>query len=174
MPALQDCIFRNLYGKLYLHLYLRDGIIPIPRTLRPVFGKGRGVAVLELTEKAAAGMAEQNYANKLMSKVAVWKENAIILLDPSTILYFSMVQKKVIVHTGDDTYESSASLDHLEQRLSARGFFRSHKSFIVNMDHVDRIVPWFNSTYMIKLKAETEQIPVSRYYSKRMRSLLNI
>lgn len=129
---------------------------------------------MELAKKAAMETEKQNYASKLINKVAVWKENAIVLLEPSTILYFSVVKKKVIAHTRDDAYESGFSLDYLEQRLCSRGFFRCHKSFIVNMNYVERIVPWFNSTYMMKFKSAAEQIPVSRYYAKEMRSLLNL
>ncbi len=129
---------------------------------------------MDLNENLVAGMEEQSYSNKLINKVAVWKENAIVLLDSSTILYFTTSDKKVIVHTRDNTYESSSSLEDLEQRLYSRGFFRSHKSFIVNMDYVEKIVPWFNSTYMMKLKKEAGQIPVSRHYIKNLRSLLNI
>ena len=117
---------------------------------------------------------EKNYSRGLFSKVAVWKENAIVLLDPSAILYFTVLNKKVMVHTGNDTYESGSSLEELEQLLCGSGFFRSHKSFIVNMEYVERIVPWFNSTYMMNLKATPEKIPVSRSYIKKLRSLLCI
>lgn len=121
-----------------------------------------------------ATLNNQNDKRQVIDKIAVWKENSIVLIDPSAILYFTMDKKKVVVRTRNDTFESNSSLEHLESRLSDKGFFRCHRSFIINMDHVDKIVPWFNSTYMMKLKAEAEQIPVSKHYTKRLRSLLNI
>ena len=111
---------------------------------------------------------------QVIDKVAVWKENSIVLIEPSTIVYFAMDKKRVIVYTKEGIFESNNSLEYLEGRLSNREFFRCHRSFVANMDYVDKIVPWFNSTYMLKLKVGTEQIPVSRYYAKRLRSLLNI
>lgn len=117
---------------------------------------------------------DQGDKRQVIDKVAVWKENAIILLNPSIILYITIDKKKVVVHTRDDVYESGSSLDALELRLFSRGFFRSHKSFIVNMDYVEKIIPWFNSTYMMILKSAAEQIPVSRHYTKRLRNLLSI
>lgn len=111
---------------------------------------------------------------KVIDKIAVWKENSIVLIDLSVILYFTASKKKVAVHTKDGIFESNSSLECLEIRLSDRGFFRCHRSFIINMEHVDQIVPWFNSTYMMKLKTTPEQIPVGRHYTRKLRDLLNI
>jgi DNA-binding LytR/AlgR family response regulator len=129
---------------------------------------------MEPAAKLVAGTDGQHYVNKLLGKVAVWKDNAIILLDPSAILYFTVVNKRVAVHAATGIYESGSSLDELEKRFYADGFFRSHKSFVVNMEYVEKIVPWFNSTYMMKLKGEAGQIPVSRHYVKNLRSMLDI
>ena len=126
------------------------------------------------TDSIKNATIEQSYGNQLINKIPVWKENAIILLNPSDVLYITMDKKKVIIHTRDKVYESGSSLDALEQKLYSRGFFRSHKSFIVNMDYVEQIVPWFNSTYMMLIKSAAEQIPVSRHYTKSLRSLLDI
>lgn len=115
-----------------------------------------------------------NLSKQPINKIAVWRENSIILLDPAIILYFSMGGKKVIVHTKDDAYESNSSLAELENRLEEKGFFRCHKSFLINTDHITRIIPWFHSTYVIKLKETAEQIPVSRYYTKKLKGILNI
>ncbi len=129
---------------------------------------------MEATKQIIEIAEDQKYVDKLINKVAVWNENAIILLETSTILYFTMVKKKVMVHTKNHIYESRGSLEELERRLYTRGFFRSHKSYIVNMDYVEKIVPWFNSTYMMHLKATQVQIPVSRNYIKKLRTLLYI
>jgi DNA-binding LytR/AlgR family response regulator len=129
---------------------------------------------MDTAEQFFGNAAEQKYVNMLINKVAVWNENSIVLLDPSMILYFTMDKKKVMVYTKDLVYESSNSLEYFEQRLYTRGFFRSHKSYIVNMDYVEKIVPWFNSTFMMHLKGTPEQIPVSRNYIRKLRSLLNI
>jgi DNA-binding LytR/AlgR family response regulator len=115
-----------------------------------------------------------NLSGQAINKIAVWRENSIVLLDPKIISYFSMEEKKVIVHTRDDAYETGSSLAELEERLEDKGFFRCHKSFLINMDHVARIFPWFHSTYMIKLKESPDQIPVSRHYMKKLRGMLNI
>ena len=119
-------------------------------------------------------LVKENSTRNIMNKIPAWKENSIVLIDPEAIAYFSMNEKKVIVHTRENAYESKYSLAELEDRLESKGFLRCHKSFLVNTDYIDKIVPWFNSTYMIKLKHVTEQIPVSRHYTKQLKEILHI
>ena len=107
-------------------------------------------------------------------KIPVWKDNGILLLEPSKIIYIKLVNKKATVHTTDNIYESNSSLEELERRLSNMEFYRCHRSYIVNMEYVDRIIPWFNSTYNIKLKTVAEQIPVSRHYAVILKNLLSM
>ena len=108
----------------------------------------------------------------LTGKIAVWKEHAIFLLKTSDILYITVESKKTAIHARDGIYETRSSLDTLELKLSDLSFFRSHKSFIVNMNYVEKIIPWFNATYMMLLGKTPEQIPVSRRYVKKLREML--
>ena len=61
-------------------------------------------------------------------------------------------------------------MDKLDPNL----FFRSHKSYIVNLKYIESIEPWFNSTYNINLKSTKDIVPVSRTYSKRFKEIMNI
>lgn len=121
-----------------------------------------------------SALVKHNFFRQSINKIPVWKENGIVLLDPEAILYFTMDQKRVVAHGKGDTYKSNSSLAELEEKLKSKGFFRCHKSFLINTDHIDKIVPWFNSMYMIKLRQTTEQIPVSRYYTKKLKEMLDL
>lgn len=111
------------------------------------------------------------FANQSLTKIPVWKDNRIHLIDPTNILYFSVYDKKVMVYTTTDTFECNSSLSDLESKLATKGFLRCHKSFVVNGDAIDKIIPWFNSTYMLTLKGTSEEIPVSRSYTKKLRTV---
>lgn len=148
--------------------------IDVPRGMNIIPGEMSKDTYQFPPQQLVSTLNNQEDKRQVIDKIAVWKENSIVLLDLSTILYFTMDRKKVVVHTKDGTFDSNSSLEDLEGKLFNRGFFRCHRSFIINMDYVDKIVPWFNSTYMMKLKAEVAQIPVSRHYAKRLRSLLGI
>jgi two-component system LytT family response regulator/two-component system response regulator LytT len=67
------------------------------------------------------------------------------------------------------------TLEDLDEALDSESFWRPHRSFLVNIHHIKEVVPWFNSTYMLKMndKKQTE-IPVSRSQIKRMRELFKL
>ncbi|MEH7522404.1 LytTR family DNA-binding domain-containing protein, partial [Bacillus sp. JJ1503] len=50
------------------------------------------------------------------------------------------------------TYKVSEALVVLEKKLNQTQFLRVHRSFIVNVDHILEIEPWFNSTYNLIMK----------------------
>ena len=52
----------------------------------------------------------------------------------------------------DARYVTSDALSELEQRLPGDMFFRCHKSYIVNLNHIDSIAPYGRWTYIVKLR----------------------
>jgi two-component system response regulator LytT len=71
----------------------------------------------------------------------------------------------------DQTYKVSEALVVLEKKLPITKFLRVHRSFIVNIDHIVEIEPWFNSTYNLIMKNDSK-VPVSRTYVKEMKQML--
>jgi len=52
------------------------------------------------------------------------------------ILYFETEKRNVVIHTKERDYLTNRTMDDLEEELKERGFFRSHKSFLVNLNNV--------------------------------------
>ena len=65
------------------------------------------------------------------------------------------------------------TLQHLEQRLDPRVFFRANRQQIINLKWIERIEPWFSSTLKIQLRGGPE-VEVSRQQSVRFRELLSL
>ncbi|GAQ25382.1 DNA-binding response regulator [Tepidanaerobacter syntrophicus] len=108
-------------------------------------------------------------------KIPVWKNNRIYLLNPQDINYFEACEKGSKVMALQGEFETNCCLSELEDRLKDLNFFRTHKSFLVNMDKVLEIVPWFNGTYILSLKDyEKNEVPVSRRCAKKLRERLQI
>ncbi len=61
------------------------------------------------------------------------------------------------------------SLAEWEERLPEANFARVHRSTIVNLDFVDRVEKWFNSSYVVFMKGEPEPLPMSRRHAARLR-----
>lgn len=114
------------------------------------------------------------------SKARNWNKLLIIdgekhvLLDPETILYAEREEKSIHIYTySNQIYMSKMSLQELENKLGELPFFRPHRSYLVNLNGIDELVPWFNGAFNLILKNEKRtQIPVSREMAKELFRLL--
>lgn len=107
----------------------------------------------------------------ICSRIPVWKNEAVILIDIQQICFCKVIDKKTYIRTLKHEYISSDTLIQLEERLKEQKFFRCHKSFIVNLQEIDIIIPMFNQTFIIKLKDMDVEIPVSRHYAKQLKDI---
>ncbi|MFD0771152.1 LytR/AlgR family response regulator transcription factor [Bacillus sp. CGMCC 1.60114] len=108
-----------------------------------------------------------------MEKLALPIDESIVLVNIEDIVYAGLLDGKVIVKTICDTYVTYDTLVILEKKLPQMNFMRVHRSFIVNVNHISEIQPWFNSTYNLIMK-EDSKVPVSRTYAKELKKLLRI
>jgi two-component system, LytTR family, response regulator LytT len=111
---------------------------------------------------------------KPQGKLAIEVEGEIIYLEPKEILYIVRDDKVTKLITNSSEYETKTPLKDLESRLLSYGFFRIHKSFLVNLEVVNRLSPWFNGAYQLEIEGRKELLSVSRNYVKGLRSRLEI
>lgn len=112
-----------------------------------------------------------------IAKVSVEYKGRIRLLDPESIVYCKAENKGVVACTNDNCYlmHSTASLDLLESRLKARGFFRSHRGYLVNLACVKEVVSWFNGKYILTTTdCNSTEVPVSRRRAKSLKQRLGL
>ncbi|WP_077619338.1 LytR/AlgR family response regulator transcription factor [Bacillus sinesaloumensis] len=117
---------------------------------------------------------EEKEKGKQTGKLAIDLGGEIIYLEPKDILYIVRDEKitKLITRVGE--FDSKTQLKDLESRLESFGFFRIHKSFLVNLKYVNRLTPWFNGAYQLEIEGRKEQLSVSRNYVKALRAKLEI
>lgn len=108
-------------------------------------------------------------------RLPVENKGHVLLMDPSVILFFKAKEKKIQVHTKNDQFvcPTAYTLEELSKRLELHSFFRTHRSYLVNLSHVREIIPWFTGRYLLKMsdKSATE-IPVSRSHVKDLKQKL--
>ena len=111
---------------------------------------------------------------KTSGKLAVEANGEILYLEPKDIFYLFRDDKqtKIIAKTGE--YEIKTSLKELESKLGSFDFFRIHKSYLVNLEYVTKLIPWFNGAYQLQLEGRTEKLSLSRNYVKELRMRLEI
>lgn len=103
------------------------------------------------------------------------KEEKQIPLPLSEIVYIFSEGYSVFVQTHSDRLLTRYTLQELTERLPAEQFFRSHRSYLVNIFQVKEISPYFNGAYILKLKdKEHSEVIVSRSNVKRMKELFTM
>ncbi|GKX64787.1 LytTR family DNA-binding domain-containing protein [Inconstantimicrobium mannanitabidum] len=103
-------------------------------------------------------------------KIVASRENKRFLLNIDRILYFYCDGKNIkIVIDDESTYYVDQSLNFWEKRLSKENFFRCQKGYLVNIEKVIEIVPYFNSTLALKFKAHKNIVPVGRKFVKHLK-----
>ncbi|WP_042149789.1 LytTR family DNA-binding domain-containing protein [Paucisalibacillus sp. EB02] len=109
--------------------------------------------------------------NPTTAKLLVDDGERMVVLSPNSIYYAVPNNRLLEIHTKDKVIMSRMTLQELENRLSGHMFFRAHRSYLVNLNHILEITPWFNGTSNLTMKDKKGTIiPVSRSASK---SILN-
>ncbi|MBM7619404.1 two-component system response regulator LytT [Bacillus tianshenii] len=108
------------------------------------------------------------------TRLAVELESEIHYIDPHAILYISRDERVSRIFTKDQPFESKMALKDLEERLKSYPFFRIHKSYLVNLNYVQKLIPWFNGAYLLELMDSEEKLSVSRNYVKALRKRLEL
>lgn len=111
--------------------------------------------------------------SKTTSKLLIDDGERVVVLPPGTICYATRVDRVVEIHTKDEMFHGKMTLQELENRLKGYPFYRPHRSYLVNLDFIQEIKPWFNGAYNLILKDGKEtRIPVSRHAQKKLFQLL--
>ncbi len=107
-------------------------------------------------------------------KVPAERNGSTILVDAGEIVYAHCTEGRVRLKTYDREYYTRLTLSNLEQRLGKR-FFRVHRAFLVNLDKVSEIIPWFSGTCTLAVKdREGSRVPVARAQVREMKDALGI
>lgn len=122
-------------------------------------------------EKKLAPTKEQS---KTSGKLAIEADGEILFIDPKEVYYIVRDEKSTKLVTEDHELITKLPLKEFESRLFPFGFFRIHKSFLVNLTYVKRLTPWFNGAYQLELEGKKELLSVSRNYVKALRARLEI
>jgi len=84
-------------------------------------------------------------------KIPVRLEDKVILVNPGEILYIEAEGGHTCIKTPDARLEAPYTLNELEERLSRSGFFRAHRSYLVNLQHIKEIIPYTRNSFSLRL-----------------------
>jgi two-component system response regulator LytT len=110
------------------------------------------------------------------SKILLKAAGRLFLVDQKEICYAAIEDGVITVVASHLEGQSNCrTLEELLDSLDPAMFWRTHRSYLVNINRIKEVVPWFKSSYQIRMddKKQTE-IPVSRAQTKRLRELFRL
>lgn len=122
------------------------------------------------TGRVGAGRTQQP------AKLIVQAQSRLLLVDQAEICFAAIDEGIIRVVTQSfEGHSKCRTLEELLEQLDPAVFWRAHRGFVVNINHIREVVPWFKSSYQLRMndKQQTE-IPVSRSQTRRLRELFNL
>lgn len=98
-------------------------------------------------------------------------DERIVVLHVDRIVYIGFEEGKTVVATTEQRYRVGEPLSVLERKLYHPSIIRVHRAYLVNVDRIVEIEPWFHSTCHLKMQ-DGSSLPVSRTYKKELKQLL--
>ena len=110
------------------------------------------------------------------SKVLLRCAGRLLLIDQKDVCYASIQDGVIsVVTTNLEGQSNCRTLEELLNGLDSDMFWRAHRSFVVNINRIKEVVPWFKSSYQLRMDDKKQsEIPVSRAQTKRLRELFGL
>jgi two-component system LytT family response regulator/two-component system response regulator LytT len=121
---------------------------------------------------AAAPVPQSTPRNKL----AVRCNNRHFIVDANEVIYATIDNGLItLVTTNLEGHSNYRTIEDLQAALDRDQFWRVHRSYLVNINRIKEVVPWFKSSYQLRMddKKHTE-VPVSRVQTRRLRELFKL
>ncbi|MGA7027982.1 MAG: DNA-binding response regulator, partial [Candidatus Acidiferrales bacterium] len=109
-------------------------------------------------------------------KLLVKAQARMFLVDADDVIYASIQDGTITIFTREfEGVSNYRTIEELAASLDADRFWRAHRSYLININHIKEVVPWFKSSYILKMNDKrASEIPVSRAQTKRLRELLKL
>ena len=125
------------------------------------------------TRRGAAASAVATTAS--LDKLPVDGTTGTLLVRLADVRHVHVRGHAVFVKTFESEHRARSTLADLEVRLAPRGFLRVHRGFLVNLEHVSEVEPFFNGTLLLRMDdRERSEIPVGRSAAPRLRELFGM
>lgn len=163
-------IFSTAYQQYAVQAFEVEAIDYI---LKP-YEKDRVLAALDRLKKKIYSVESRSIpkTEQMIKRIVGESKGKLFALAPEEILYMEVDERKSKLVTAKGRYCSKYSVHELEEMEWPIPFIRTHRSYLVNMEKIEEVIPWYNYTLKLKLAGIVEEIPVSRSYVKCLKDRL--
>jgi len=131
------------------------------------------VDLMQHGKVVASPYAGQDQAVSQAFKIPVRLEGSVALVNPAEIYFAEAEEGRAFLVTADGRMPTQFTLSDLEQRLGRSGFFRAHRGYLVNLQHIKEVIPFTRNSFSLRLNdAAGTLIPLSKAAAAELRTLL--
>ena len=133
-------------------VYAFDYLLKPFKAERALATLARAKSVLKTREDAAQS-ARPVEPRPQSGRILLKHRDGVSVINMEDILLVQREERATVLYTvNDGRYVTGDSLADVEARLDPSLFMRCHKSYIINLSHVDSISPYGRWTYIVKLR----------------------
>lgn len=104
-------------------------------------------------EKTADAPVRHEPARAVEGRLMLRHREGVTFVDLRDVLLVQREDRSTVLYTSDgERYVTGDSLAEMEERLNSDAFFRCHKSYIINLNHIKDITPYGRWTYVVRLE----------------------
>jgi len=129
---------------------------------------------LETASQQQTALSTTGTVTRENDTINLVKDERIIVTSIHDIYYAEAHEKMTFVYTRRESYVMPMNITEFCNKLPQAHFFRCHRSYCVNLNKIREIEPWFNNTYILRLRDLEFQVPVSRSKVKEFRQLMHL
>ncbi len=129
-----------------------------------------------IEQQGGAGQASAAVPARGASKIVVQAGTRMLLVDQKDLCFAAIDDGVISVATPTLEGQSKCrTLEELLELLDPHLFWRAHRSYVVNINHIREVVPWFKSSYQLRMSdRKNTEVPVSRAQTRRLRELFKL
>jgi two-component system, LytTR family, response regulator LytT len=130
-------------------------------------------SLIRLIEQQGGSAANNGRSS---SRIVVQAGTRMLLVDQKELCFAAIDEGVISVSTPTIEGQSKCrTLEELLELLDPQTFWRAHRSYVVNINHIKEVVPWFKSSYQLRMNdRKNTEIPVSRAQTRRLRELFKL
>ncbi len=110
------------------------------------------------------------------TRIMLKSQRRMMVIDSDEVVYANIEDGLITIYTRDGEGASNyRTLEELQTTLDPIHFWRAHRSYLVNINHIKEVVPWFKSSYQLLMSDKrASEITVSRNQTRRLRELFKL
>jgi two-component system response regulator LytT len=139
----------------------------------PALSREQFDSLIRLIEQQSGGTTGNGRSS---SKIVVQAGTRMLLVDQKELCFAAIDEGVISVSTPTIEGQSKCrTLEELLDLLDPQTFWRAHRSYVVNINHIKEVVPWFKSSYQLRMNdRKNTEIPVSRAQTRKLRELFKL